>query len=340
MPRASPRHPGWTAAEALHPDGVRLDDRGGAASGHYLAFSCCGDESVCHAYRVAGIGQAIERFGPAIRKRELERRLRCGTCGNRNIRVSLAVDVGSADYKARRGPIPQMTAPWPDELEDVWEDYMCNLYSITSNQAAIRQLAMVLNDIAGNLAPMPGVFPDYAAPIVRNTPGGRELAMARWGMPSPAFVLKGRNTDPGVTNVRNTASPHWRRWLGVEHRCLVPFTSFSEPEPQPDGKKPPAWFALGEDRPLAFFAGIWTPQWKSVRKVKEGEVTADLFAFLTCEPNAEVGAIHPKAMPVILTEEHERETWMTAPWEEAKALQRPLPDGALTIVARGEKRDG
>src|SRR5205823_3254693 len=48
------------------------------------------------------------------------------------------------------------------------------------------------------------------------------------------------------------------------------------------------------------FAGIWT-NWTSVRKVKEGETTDDLYAFLATEPNAEVGAIHPKAMPVILT---------------------------------------
>lgn len=40
---------------------------------------------------------------------------------------------------------------------------------------------------------------------------------------------------------------------------------------------------------------------KSVRKVKDGEVEANLFGLLTTEPNAEVGAIHPKAMPVILT---------------------------------------
>ena len=39
-----------------------------------------------------------------------------------------------------------------------------------------------------------------------------------------------------------------------------------------------------------------------MRKVKEGETTNDLFAFLTCDANAEVGAIHPKAMPVILTD--------------------------------------
>ena len=86
------------------------------------------------------------------------------------------------------------------------------------------------------------------------------------------------------------------------------------------------------------FAGIWTI-WTSVRKVKEGETTNDLYAFLTTEPNAEVGAIHPKAMPVILTTPDEVETWMTASPDEALKLQRPLPDGSLRIVARGVKED-
>jgi putative SOS response-associated peptidase YedK len=217
---------------------------------------------------------------------------------------------------------------------------MCNLYSLTKGQQAIRELTRAMRDVTGNLPPFPGVFPDYAAPIVRNAPDGvRELTTARWGMPSPVFALKGRNSDPGVTNVRNVSSPHWRRWLGVESRCVVPFTSFSENEVLPNGSRPPVWFALDESRPLAVFAGIWT-RWTSVRKVKEGETTNDIFAFLTTEPNAVVAPIHPKAMPVILTTVEEIEIWLTAPAKEALEMQRPLPDDALRIVARGQKQDG
>jgi putative SOS response-associated peptidase YedK len=129
-------------------------------------------------------------------------------------------------------------------------------------------------------------------------------------------------------------SKHWA-WLGVENCCVVPFNSFSEFY-KPEGGD--IWFALDETRPLACFAGIWT-NWTSVRKVKEGETTNEIFAFLTTEPNAEVGAIHPKATPVILTTPDEVETWMTAPPDEALKLQRPLPDGSLRIVARGVKED-
>jgi putative SOS response-associated peptidase YedK len=237
---------------------------------------------------------------------------------------------------------------------------MCNLYSVTKGQAAIRDFARAMRDTTGNLPPMPGVFPDYSAPIVRNAPDGvRELALARWGMPSSQFALmqstkkravkleaKGQpvdfkhllrmEPDGGTTNIRNTESKHWKRWLGVEHRCVVPFTSFSEFNKAAGGD---VWFAFDESRPLAVFAGIWA-NWTSVRKVKEGETTNDLFGFLTTDPNAEVGAIHPKAMPVILRTPEEIDAWMTKPTTEALKLQRPLPNGSLRIVARGMKEDG
>jgi putative SOS response-associated peptidase YedK len=230
--------------------------------------------------------------------------------------------------------------PSPDQT-------MCNLYSQTKSQDAMRHVFddMIeagenFEDLAGNLPPMAGIFPDYQAPILRHGAcDGWQLVKARWGMPTPQVFLEGKRTDPGVTNIRNVASAHWRRWLGVQNRCLVPFTSFSEIDARPGApRNHPVWFALGSSRPLAFFAGLHT-EWTSVRKLKEGEVTAGVFGFLTCTPNREVGPVHPKAMPVILTTPAEWRWWLTAPAADALQLQRPLLDGMLQIVAEGGRED-
>jgi hypothetical protein len=152
----------------------------------------------------------------------------------------------------------------------------------------------------------------------RGADGVRELAMARRGTPSPVFAPKG---------------PQQRPWRYEHPRCplaaLAALAGAGKPkrrsvqqlfenEVSPDGSKPPVWFAFDESQPQGFFAGIW--RWTSVRKVREGATTNDLFAFLTTEPNAEVALIHPKAMPVILTTSAEGETWMSAPTQVAIEL--------------------
>ncbi len=95
---------------------------------------------------------------------------------------------------------------------------MCNLYNVTTNQEAIRALTKAL-DRLGNLQPSLDVYPDRPAPVVRNTAGGREMAMLTWGMPIPPTFLQGK-PDSGVTSIRNIGSPHWRRWLGPDNGCI------------------------------------------------------------------------------------------------------------------------
>jgi putative SOS response-associated peptidase YedK len=67
--------------------------------------------------------------------------------------------------------------------------------------------------------------------------------------------------------------------------------------------------------------------------------SAPIFGFLTTDANTIVAPIHPKAMPVILTPSAEIDQWLEAETSDALALQRPLADGAIRIVAKGKKED-
>lgn len=216
---------------------------------------------------------------------------------------------------------------------------MCNLCSETKGVDAIRAIVRDLDGRGLNLPPLPGIFPDYEAPVVtRDVAGKRSLEMMRWGFPPPPFV-RGSHT---VQNVRNLGSNHWKPWLKTGQRCLVPATAFSEYQDGPSPKDI-VWFARpaqgADTRPLFFFPGIWRP-WEGERGPKTARVAGmhRIFAFLTAEPNAVVAPVHAKAMPVILTSPDECDRWLDAEPVEALKLQRPANDDVLTIVARGKAR--
>jgi putative SOS response-associated peptidase YedK len=204
---------------------------------------------------------------------------------------------------------------------------MCNLYSfVTRMREREFERRGVERDRAHNMGDIPEIYPDQDAPVIRAGSAIEALPM-RWGMPGPP-QFGGRP----VTNIRNLASPHWRRWLDPAQRCLVPATAFCEwTDERPKVKH---WFALGPDEPVFYFAGIWQP-WTGVRKKIAGDYL--LYAFLTTEPNDIVRPVHAKAMPVMLTTDAECETWLRAPIAEARTLQRPLPAELLHIVGTGDR---
>ena len=213
---------------------------------------------------------------------------------------------------------------------------MCNRYRIRATEAELEEYFEATRGLLQHRPVLPRLlFPDGIAPIIRlGSNGKRELVEMRWGMPGPA-VYGGRP----VTNIRNTQSAHWRRWLAPPSRCLVPLTSFCEWE-NTSPKKTPVRFALNKDRPLAAFAGLWTT-WTGARGTKAAPIEGEhlLYGFLTTEAIDVVRPIHEKAMPVILTSKEEQGMWLHAPWQEASALQKPLQSETLVVVSRGSAED-
>ena len=218
---------------------------------------------------------------------------------------------------------------------------MCNLYSLTKGPQAIRDLVKTIRDLTGNLEPLPGIFPDRIAPVVRTAPDGvRELTMMRWGFPPPN-IPGSKPRNPCLTNIRNTGSSFWKPWLSKpEQRCLVPVSSFAEPDNNRGPRSIWTWFALDETRPLMFFAGVWR-EWEGTRGTKANPATGKhlLFSFLTTDASPDVAPYHPDAMPVLLLDEDAREMWMNAHWDFAQTLQHPPSAGVLAVVTTDTKQD-
>jgi len=200
---------------------------------------------------------------------------------------------------------------------------MCNLYNMT---ATVDEMRRIFGSFEGDTTNVPSydeIFPGYSAPVLRRKEdGGLKLDHMKWGFPGPAVA----GARP-VTNVRNLNSGFWRNALSdPKRRCIVPVTSYCEwtAEADPETKrKMKVWFGLSEPQhPLFAFAGIWRPG--------EG---GPFMAFLTCDANETVGAVHPKAMPVMLRPGPDIERWLGAERVDACSLAVPFADTDMRRVS-------
>jgi putative SOS response-associated peptidase YedK len=155
--------------------------------------------------------------------------------------------------------------------------------------------------------------------VVREEAGERAWDVMTWD------VLGWKAPWP-MTNVRNLALPQWRRLAEKpENRCIVPLTEFCEFTPEKhdlhDGKPPlkgQMWFAV-PDQPVFAVAGFW-------QRTEVGNG----FTMVTCDANALVAPIHPKAMITIL-DPADVDTWLRGSYDDVVRLQRPFPAERMTV---------
>jgi putative SOS response-associated peptidase YedK len=184
---------------------------------------------------------------------------------------------------------------------------MCLLYRL---DVPANQIAAAFDADAG---PDPWT-PDYVAPgkfapVIVQGKTRRHIVPRAWGVPPPPKVAAEGGRP--VCNVRNLDSPFWIGTLRhTAFRCLVPVTSFME-WGGVKGARTQHWFSV-PSAPVFAFAGIW----------RDSEVAS--FAFMTCDPNPLVGAVHDKAMPVILNP-WDYDRWLTGDWADARRLVDPFP---------------
>lgn len=169
------------------------------------------------------------------------------------------------------------------------------------------------------------IWPKRTGIVARIQEGEKQLDVMTWGVPlTLAGKRPGTTVTKYVTNVRVLSSPFWRGALTNQaQRSLVLFSRFAEPG---SGKDPVTersaelWFEVNH-APVAAFAGIWRPS-----------EAGNVYAFLTCAPNALVKPYHEKAMPVILLPK-DYDRWLGGSMDDVKALQAPFPSQIMGLCA-------
>jgi putative SOS response-associated peptidase YedK len=194
---------------------------------------------------------------------------------------------------------------------------VCGRYVVTTPGEVLAELFEL--DEKPHLVPRWNVAPTQEVAIVRARPeGGRELAMARWGL--VPFWAKDRAIGNRLINARAESlaeKPAYRDSF-KKRRCLVVADGFYEWQ-KVDGRKQPWLLRLRDGGPFGF-AGLWS-LWRDKASGEELESCT----IVTTSPNELAAPIHDR-MPVILPRERHAE-WLDPAAEPSSlaALLEPFP---------------
>lgn len=203
---------------------------------------------------------------------------------------------------------------------------MCGRYSITTDPEAVRRMFRV--DTLLNLMPRWNVAPTQEVPVIRKSDGsregngdGRELHIMRWGL-VPSWA-KDIGIGARMINARAETVNEKPAFRGAYRyrRCLVPADGFYEWTTEAGRKQP--WRIVRRDRATFAFAGLWE-LWAGT-----GEGSAlETFSVVTTEANEAIRDIHHR-MPVMLFEDGQFETWLSAEPKQAATLMAPCDPAAI-----------
>jgi putative SOS response-associated peptidase YedK len=256
------------------------------------------------------------------------RHFRCSKCGEKLSCLTLPSHVTTTGT-TQTFPVERGLKVVPDHA---WIDRMCNLYSLNGTREEIGKYLKVSHNRMGQFPEQLTMFPARDAPIVRLAEDGeRELVTMSWG-----FVLLQDSKAPRrVTNTRDDKmqSPFWKQSI-EQRRCLVPVTSFAEPD---DGKPVQwHWFAVqGEKpRPLFCFAGLWR-RFKGPVKKDGPIVEIDTYSFMTTPPNKFTEQINHDRLPAILATPEDQELWLTGRSDQRLSLLKSFPTAKMREVQVG-----
>lgn len=175
-------------------------------------------------------------------------------------------------------------------------------------------------ELAGVAAPTPRTNIKPGETIWTLTAEGpREM---RWGLiPVGRVNARGRPVMETIINARSESVFDKSAFAGVG-RAVVPVDGWYEWTGETRHKKP--WRITRLDGVVIWFAAIYDV-WRAPGGTEVAQV-----AMVTCEPSADVRAIHHR-MAVILTAP-DVQVWLTGAMDAAAALMRPFPDGQLKVT--------